>query len=77
MWTVTELVHPGIVSMHLLGGFSTTTLLFWLLLNERKPLVLDQPILAKHQIMLAIVTVLLIFQILLGGWTSTNYAALS
>ena len=61
----------------LLGGFSTTTLLFWLLLNERKPLVLDQPILAKHQIMLAIVTVLLIFQIFLGGWTSTNYAALS
>ena len=74
MWTVTELVHPGIVTMHLLGGFSTTTLLFWLLLNERKPLVLDQPILAKHQIMLAIVTVLLIFQIFLGGWTSTNYA---
>ncbi|MDG1166395.1 MAG: COX15/CtaA family protein, partial [Candidatus Thioglobus sp.] len=45
MWTVTELVHPGIVTMHLLGGFSTTTLLFWLLLNERKPLTLDQPIL--------------------------------
>ena len=77
MWTVTELVHPGIVTMHLLGGFSTTTLLFWLLLNERKPLVLDQPILSKHQIMLAIVTVLLVFQIFLGGWTSTNYAALS
>ena len=75
MWTVTELVHPGIVTMHLLGGFSTTTLLFWLLLNERKPLSLDQPILSKHKIMLAIVTVLLVFQIFLGGWTSTNYAA--
>ena len=77
MWTVTELVHPGIVTMHLLGGFSTTTLLFWLLLNERKPLELDQPILKKHKIMLAIVAVLLVFQIFLGGWTSTNYAALS
>ena len=77
MWTVTELVHPGIVTMHLLGGFSTTTLLFWLLLNERKPLTLDQPILNKHKIMLAIVTVLLVFQIFLGGWTSTNYAALA
>ena len=29
MWTVTELVHPGIVSMHLIGGFSTTCLLLW------------------------------------------------
>ena len=26
MWTVTELVHPGIVSMHLMGGFTTTVL---------------------------------------------------
>ena len=77
MWTVTEQVHPGIVTMHLFGGFSTTTLLFWLLLNERRSIKLEQPILIKHKLMLILVTGLLVFQIFLGGWTSTNYAALS
>lgn len=77
MWTVTELVHPGIVTMHLLGGFSTTTLIFWLLLNQRKPIQLNQDISKRDKIILVIVTVLLAFQIFLGGWTSTNYAALS
>ena len=77
LWTVTEQVHPGIVTMHLFGGFSTTTLLFWLLLNERRSIKLEQPILKKHKLMLILVTGLLVFQIFLGGWTSTNYAALS
>ena len=77
MWTVTEQVHPGIVTMHLFGGFSTTTLLFWLFLNQRPQLKLEQPVLKRHKLMLIIVTALLIFQIFLGGWTSTNYAALS
>jgi len=77
MWTVTELVHPGIVTMHLLGGFSTTTLIFWLLLNQRKPIQLNQDISKRDKIILVVVTVLLAFQIFLGGWTSTNYAALS
>ena len=77
MWTVTELVHPGIVTMHLLGGFSTTTLIFWLLLNQRNPIQLNQDISKRDKIILVVVTVLLAFQIFLGGWTSTNYAALS
>ena len=77
MWTVTELVHPGIVTMHLLGGFSTTTLIFWLLLNQRKPIQLNQDISKRDKIILVVVTVLLAFQIFLGGGTSTNYAALS
>ena len=77
MWTVTELVHPGIVTMHLLGGFSTTTLIFWLLLNQRKPIQLNQDLSKRDKIILVVVTVLLAFQIFLGGWTSTNYAALS
>ncbi|MDC1026453.1 COX15/CtaA family protein [Candidatus Thioglobus sp.] len=77
MWTVTEQVHPGIVTMHLFGGFSTTTLLFWLFLNQRPQPKISQPVLKRHKLMLIIVTALLIFQIFLGGWTSTNYAALS
>jgi len=77
MWTVTEQVHPGIVTMHLLGGFSTTILVFWLLLNQRTPMQLNQHVLKRHKIMLVSVVALLVFQIFLGGWTSTNYAALS
>ena len=77
MWTVTEQVHPGIVTMHLFGGFSTTALLFWLFLNQRAQPKIGQPVLKRHKLMLIIVTTLLIFQIFLGGWTSTNYAALS
>ena len=77
MWTVTEQVHPGIVTMHLFGGFSTTTLLFWLFLNQRSQAKIGQPVLKRHKLILIVVTALLIFQIFLGGWTSTNYAALS
>ena len=77
MWTVTEQVHPGIVTMHLLGGFSTTILVFWLLLNQRTPMQLNQHVLKRHKIMLVSVVALLVLQIFLGGWTSTNYAALS
>lgn len=77
MWTVTEQVHPGIVTTHLLGGFSTTVLVFWLLLNQRTQMQLNQHVLKRHKIMLVSVVALLVFQIFLGGWTSTNYAALS
>lgn len=77
MWTVTELVHPGIVSMHLIGGFSTTCLLLWLLLNQQPVSRYHQHILKRHKLVLIITVVLLSLQIFLGGWTSTNYAALS
>jgi len=77
MWTVTELVHPGIVSMHLMGGFTTAVLILWLLLNQSVPNRINQHILKRHKLMLATSIVLLSVQIFLGGWTSANYAALS
>ncbi len=76
MWTVTELVHPGIVSMHLIGGFSTTCLLLWLLLNQQPPSRHHQHILKRHKLILITTFALLCLQIFLGGWTSTNYAEL-
>ena len=77
MWTVTELVHPGIVSMHLMGGFTTTVLILWLLLNQGVPNRISQHILKRHKLILAASIILLLVQIFLGGWTSTNYASLS
>ena len=77
MWTVTQLVHPGIVSMHLMGGFATTALLFWLLQNQQPRKRFNQHILKRHKSVLIATIGLLLFQIFLGGWTSSNYASLS
>jgi len=60
-----------------MGGFTTTVLLLWLLLNQNTPNRINQHILKRHKLMLSISIFLLLVQIFLGGWTSTNYAALS
>lgn len=77
MWTVTLLVHPGIVTTHLIGGFATTALLTWLLLNQGRPPIIHKHILKRHKWLLVATLLVLTLQIILGGWTSTNYAALS
>jgi len=77
MWTVTLLVHPGIVTIHLAGGFMTTVLLTWLLLNQGGPLITYRHVLKRHKSLLLVALAVLSLQIILGGWTSTNYAALS
>lgn len=81
MWTVTLLLSPIIVSAHLIGGFTTLSLLWWLYLNSKKSNTpretLTSTSLALLKSIIAIALVLVILQILLGGWTSTNYAALA
>ena len=77
MWTVTLMVHPGIVTTHLIGGFFTTVLLTWMLLNQSRVPISYQHILKRHKLLLIITLIILSIQIALGGWTSTNYAALS
>jgi len=77
MWTVTLLVHPGIVTTHLVGGFMTTVLLAWLLLNQGRPAITYRHILKRHKSLVLTTLAVLSLQIILGGWTSTNYAALS
>jgi len=73
MWTVTLLLKPLIVTLHLLGGLTTLALLWWLALPpERRELkAAERPI---RRLALAAMAVVLV-QISLGGWTSTNYAA--
>jgi len=77
MWTVTLQLKPIIVMAHLLGGFATLALLWWLVLSTRKT---EIRYVARRANLLpwAIVAVaLLVIQIALGGWTSSNYAALA
>jgi len=73
MWTVTLLLKPLIVTLHLLGGLATLALLAWLALPPaRRALKAAERGVRR----LAIAgLVVLILQISLGGWTSTNYAA--
>jgi heme a synthase len=73
MWTVTLLLKPLIVTLHLLGGLLTLALLWWLALPPaRRELKAAERGLRR----LAIAgIVVLTAQIALGGWTSTNYAA--
>jgi heme a synthase len=75
MKTVTLLLQPAIVTAHLLGGLSTLALLWWLSLEpRRRPLTRPEMSLRKFAL---IAVAVLALQIALGGWTSSNYAAIA
>lgn len=76
MWTVTLLLKPLIVVLHLLGGLATLSLLAWLALGKPAD-VADQPNLPGLRRIAGAALVVLVLQIALGGWTSSNYAALA
>jgi heme a synthase len=77
MWTVTLLLRPIVVSAHLIGGMSTLAILTWI--THRHWGAIASHIQLSQAVRLAIrgAIVVLFMQIFLGGWTSTNYAALA
>ncbi len=72
MWTVTWKLLPSIVTAHLLGGLATLALLTWLALGAERGAG-ERPG-RRRWVWLGLG--LLLVQIFLGGWTSSNYAAL-
>lgn len=82
MWTVTLLLKPLVVTAHLMGGMTTLALLFWQWLAVRRavttaPTRVNPTRITPGLRRLGLVAlVVLALQIFLGGWTSTNYAAL-
>ncbi len=81
MWTVTLNLWPQVVTLHLLGGFTTLSLL-WLLFQRLSGWHWQAEASAVVKFMqlrpLAIVVLVLVaLQIALGGWLSSNYAALA
>ena len=75
MLTVTWLLKPLIVTLHLLGGMATLALLWWMVLQpEHRELHRNE--LALRPLAIAALAVLSV-QIALGGWTSSNYAAVA
>lgn len=75
MWTVTLLLKPVIVMAHLLGGLATFGLLVLLGLRARRSPPQVTPV--RWRVAGLAALLVLIAQIALGGWTSTNYAALA
>lgn len=94
MWTVTLLLKPLIVTLHLIFGLITLSLLWWLWLTLRRKssdpwsgarsalgggstaaLLRPAPRFLQRLAMIALIA--LVIQIMLGGWTSTNYAAVA
>ncbi len=75
-WTVTMKLMPIVVTTHLLLGFTTLSLLtvLALQLHGKIPSLSVSSSLRRH-VLAALV--LVIGQIALGGWTSSNYAALA
>ena len=75
-WTVTMKLQPIIVTTHLLLGMSLLALLTWFGARQS-----NQPLVPKAAASLRIPAILaaalLVIQIALGGWVSTNYAALA
>ena len=89
MLTVTWRLKPAVVTTHLLLGLTTLSLLWWLALGllrvKRVPpprffmpaIDLPGPKLRLARALAVVALVALVLQIALGGWTSSNYAALA
>ncbi len=72
-WTVTLKLWPQVVTAHLLGGFATLSVLWWYAASLRPTS--GAMVVPRKLARIALVAVLL--QIALGGWVTSNYAALA
>lgn len=76
MWTVTMLLKPAVVTAHLIGGMSTLAILTWIA-HRHWGVPVSHLVSANLQRVIRFAILVLFGQIILGGWTSTNYAALA
>lgn len=82
-WTVTLKLQPVIVTTHLLLGMGLLALLAWYggrqnhLSAPRTLVSASPPAMRNIRILAAVAAILLLAQLALGGWTSTNYATLA
>jgi cytochrome c oxidase assembly protein subunit 15 len=74
-WTVTMKLQPIIVTVHLLGGIGLLAILTWLGLREGDARVVSAP--ATLAWLARAAFVVLLIQIALGGWVSSNYAVMA
>lgn len=74
-WTVTQKLQPIFVTAHLLGGMTLLGMLLWLALKE-EPV---QTAASAHFLRgpAGVALAILVMQIALGGWVSSNYAVMA
>lgn len=79
VWSFYHLPRPVIVSVHLAGGIAMLTLLTWMALSQMTPPAgtVEDADAEKWRTFSRLGFVLLLVQILLGGWVSSNFAALA
>ena len=75
-WTVTLKLWPQVVTGHLLGGFTTLSLI-WLLYLRQGGLPTMVSSLPQPSTLARVAFAVVVAQIVLGGWVSSNYAALA
>jgi len=75
--TVSLKLLPIIVTGHLFGGFTTLTLFFLIFLKSGNFQILNKMAIPKLKGIAGVALFVLIIQIFLGVWTSTNYASLA
>ncbi|WP_252108523.1 MULTISPECIES: COX15/CtaA family protein [unclassified Halomonas] len=75
--TVTLKLWPQVVTLHLLGGISVLMLFLWLYLRVRRSQ--QQTPLGRRagNPLWALAALLLVLQLALGGWVTSNYAGLA
>ena len=77
-WTVTLLLKPAIVTLHLLGGMLILALLAWLVARHLALKGAQRPIEGRSLRPWAALGLMILWgQIALGGWVSANYAGLA
>ncbi len=77
MWTVTMLLKPAIVTMHLMGGMTTLAIITWIAHRHYGAISANFLLSNATRLFVRLALLILAIQIFLGGWTSTNYAALA
>jgi cytochrome c oxidase assembly protein subunit 15 len=75
-WTVTMKLQPVIVTTHLLLGMTLLGSLAWFA-ARLTPIPAYEPQIARYRAVALGALALLVLQIALGGWVSTNYAVLA
>ena len=74
-WTVTLKLWPQVVTAHLLGGFATLAFLW--LLALRLGIGPKDEVASRFGRLATVALVVVVAQVALGGWVTSNYAALA
>lgn len=78
-FTVTLKLWPQVVTLHLLGGLTVLVLFLWLHLSLRRFAKGGEPNVPRRRLtpLWGLAMLMLVLQLALGGWVSSNYAGIA